>query len=471
MPPSHVVEKWIIAHVFAILTATTWIWGGWRFTWMPPVVWASASLSVLTLLSPWLMGERRVASSTRIWWLHDAFFFFGLLFLGYVGVQWYNSGRSPIYDPVTLRWGYSLPRHSGWPSAIDSSEAAQMLQWFFPAWALAMAMRIPALSRHAVMRLLISISYGSGLLALLGLTMYLSGSHKMYWVVPVKDHFFASFAYQNHAAAFFVLIGGLVAGLLYHEVFRTDRPRKRSRIVLLSATLVLCLTGANLALSRAGIILAWSLFLSVSAYGLARGWRVLSAVRRVRLATVTVAISCILYFAVAGFGSKDIRREFAVRPPAVHTLFPTLDKVGLSLGDRPLLDRIAWDMWKDAPLFGVGGWGFRHLLAHHVDRANWAWVRKPGQANVHCDPLQFLLEFGGVGAAFIAAALGALLMPLWRRWSRCGTLMLPLSLGILLVVVFSLIDLPFRCPAILYTWVVLLAALPKIAGVRSPELE
>jgi hypothetical protein len=34
-------------------------------------------------------------------------------------------------------------------------------------------------------------------------------------------------------------------------------------------------------------------------------------------------------------------------------------------------------------------------------------------------------------------------------------------IGLSLVLVFSLIDLPFRCPAILCTWVVILAALPR----------
>ena len=42
-----------------------------------------------------------------------------------------------------------------------------------------------------------------------------------------------------------------------------------------------------------------------------------------------------------------------------------------------------------------------------------------GQANVHCDPLQFLVEFGLAGAGLLALALGALLLiPLKVQYTR-----------------------------------------------------
>jgi len=141
-----------------------------------------------------------------------------------------------------------------------------------------------------------------------------------------------------------------------------------------------------------------------------------------------------------------------------------LDKVRLDLGDRPLLVTTAWSVWKDHSLFGVGGWGFRHLLSHYVPESKWDWVRTPGRANVHCDPLQFLVEFGAVGFGLMAAALAVLVSPLLRKQSAHNALFLMPAIGLLLVVVFSLIDLPFRCPAILFTWVVVLAALPKVSG-------
>ena len=40
------------------------------------------------------------------------------------------------------------------------------------------------------------------------------------------------------------------------------------------------------------------------------------------------------------------------------------------------------------------------------------------------------------------------------------------GVSLALTVVFSLVDIPFRCPAILYTWVALLAAMPAMSLVR-----
>jgi hypothetical protein len=52
----------------------------------------------------------------------------------------------------------------------------------------------------------------------------------------------------------------------------------------------------------------------------------------------------------------------------------------------------------------------------------------------------------------------------WRR--SIGVMVL---LGCTMVWLHSLIDLPFRCPAILYTWSLLLAVLPKVTGDRRQE--
>ena len=83
-----------------------------------------------------------------------------------------------------------------------------------------------------------------------------------------------------------------------------------------------------------------------------------------------------------------------------------------------------------------------------------------GKANVHNDPLQFLAEFGLVGAGLLAALVVALLRPLWDRHIWRQPLVLFALLGLGLTFAHSLIDLPFRCPSILWLWGTSLAALP-----------
>jgi hypothetical protein len=471
-------QKYLVFGLALILAYLTWVWGGLRLAWLPPAVWASWVLLGFLLATSWVPS--RVDVSRSLPWWRDPFFYIGLLFLGYLALQWWNADRVLFFDVGFNEWRYSPPLHPDWPSAFSRPEAAQMLSWFFPAWVLGLTVRSPAVSKAALMGLLRGLVYSAGLLATFGVVQFLTRTRLQYWVASTGDGFFASFGYTNHAAAYFVLMGALAAGLLFREIFRSDvlnRGGKRPlEMTALAVSLLLCLIGANLSLSRAGVILAWALAGFVAAYGLIHGWGKLKGAGRVNLAVVTVAVLFVFYFAVAGFGSKDISREFAVKKPIHHLLFPVLDNVDLALGGRVELDEAAWRMWQDHKLLGIGGWGYRYLLAFYMPKSEWkGFVQRLGSANVHCDPLQFLTEFGIVGFGLMLATLAVLILSLLPKGERARvrvsvTRQDPLRvmgvIGLSLVVIFSLIDLPFRCPAILCTWIVILAALPIVTEVR-----
>jgi O-antigen ligase len=109
------------------------------------------------------------------------------------------------------------------------------------------------------------------------------------------------------------------------------------------------------------------------------------------------------------------------------------------------------------------------LLALYLPREEWTYVQYPGRANVHCDIFQFLAEFGVVGFGLMLVAPLILIVSLFQKTNRRDPLWVMGFIGLSLVVIFSLIDLPFRCPAILCTWLVILAALPKATEVRIQE--
>ena len=459
----------LFALVGFLLAYTTWAWAGLR----PSFHWVGVAASGVLLAGLFIGGRSaawRAASRDPVFWL-------GLAFLGFLSLQWMNAGREQYFDVGYQRWMYTAPPWPGWPSAYSRADALQMLTWFFPAWTIAVAIRSRIMDSHGLRRLLMFIVCNAGALAIFGLVQFASGTRAIYWTHPLSSHFFASFAYGNHAAPYFVLTGALAAGLLYREVFdsrssHADTPsasrlRHPGRVAVLALALLLCLVGANLGFSRAGVILAWMLGFFVAGFGAALGWRVLKPAGRVNFIALTLAVTGSLFFVVAGVGEKGIQSEFTLHvaePDEVRTLW---ERVDLELGWRPRFAWAAVSIWREHPWFGAGGWGYKYRIADHVPESLWKHLQARGWANVHFDFLQFLAEFGVVGFGLLLGALGVMAREMCPRRRACGALGLMGLVGLSLVVVFSVIDLPFRCPAILYTWVALLAALPVVCEAHS----
>ena len=455
--------------LFLLLAYTTWGWAGLR----PSLHIGGVALAGV-LLAGLLAGRPEIRHAV----LRDPVFSLGLAFLTLLILQWANAGRVQYFDAGYRRWMYMPPRWPGWPFAFAPADARQMLAWFFPAWVVALALRAPVLDPRQQRNFLMALVGNAGLLVLFGLAQYISGTSSIYWRQPLKGHFFASFAYGNHAPPFFVMASALTAGLLYREVFdarrfpadtpSATRLRHPGRVALLAPLLVLCLTGAFLGFSRTGVVLATLLGGFVVGYGWLRGWRVLTPAGRVNFVALSLGCAAIVYFAVAGLGESGIRREFKPKlaaPDAPRTLWEHIDR---ELDRRPRFALAALSIWRAHPWFGVGGWGYKYLVAEEVSEKYWLSLAKRGWANAHCDPLQFLAEFGLVGAGLLFAAVAVMVRQICRRECRRQALGVMSLAGLGLVMLFSLVDLPFRSPAILYTWVAVLAALPRVCRSIPP---
>jgi hypothetical protein len=391
----------------------------------------------------------------------------GLLLLLYGGIQVWNAGRVPEFDTDLQRWIYSAPPYPNLPSSYNRGEAFRFMQWFWTAWVLAVATRFLMRNgnREYLRRSMIALCLNAGILSFFGVFKYLIAPGRMFLTHQVNHRFFASFPYVNHAAAFFVMMAGVAAGFLLKLALSGKYKPKYAgmQMVLFTALTFLSVVGANFAFSRAGIILAWGLTASGAVYGLIKSWRTLKPAARVNMAAATFAAVAIFYFFISGFGSDGIRSRFSITqtPTPTRLLIPQLATVNLDLTVRPLLWRAGWDVFKSFWLYGTGGWGFRYELALHVSPEEWAnMVKRSGRANVHNDPIQFLSEFGVVGTAILLLGLGILIWPLLsrRKWRDPCVCMTAIGLG--MVYIFSIVDLPYRCPAILWTWTVLLAWLP-----------
>ncbi len=240
------------------------------------------------------------------------------------------------------------------------------------------------------------------------------------------------------------------------------------------------LTGAILSLSRTAILLAMLILVAGGVYALRYVWH---RTRQDLRFKVLVGFGLIL-LAIGAFG---------VAGPRDNPVLREIDSISWAtfgqevFGARMSQVSFAWQLWWEHPWFGVGGGGYWHyacLLQDEATRASW---HRGGQ-QVHHDVVQLLAEHGVVGFGLLLAAVLVLLVPVVRRlriahvsqdegWSEERGLLFrasPVTIfslaGAGLIFLMSLVDSPFRSPAILVAWCLVLACAPAFlpAKVRGP---
>jgi O-antigen ligase len=443
-PPPRGEQRLVIC-LLLLLLFPAWFRGGTTAASQAPLAFLALAVVVAALAAGGGPPAARRLFAQPVFWL-------GLAFLLPLTVQTWNAGRYLFFSPTLARWTYTRPRVPWLPAAVSRPEGLEMLRWFFPAWVLVSVLHAGFLGAAGSRLLLWGMAWNAGLLAAFGLVQYLSGTRALYWRQPMDAHFFAAFGYPNHAGAYFLLMFSLAAGLLVDEVAGGGPRRLRPRHALTGAALLLAFLAANLSFSRAVVLLSAGLSIGAALYGAHRAWRTLSPAVRLNVAVALAAAFALAALALAALAGRSLAEELAPRHLAA----------GLSAAarrERLALIAAALRMWREQPWFGVGGWGYGRWLCLYLPREAWPLL-VPGMANLHNDPVQFLAEFGIVGGGLMAAVAVLLVRrivraPHWRR----PLVVLPLA-GAALTVAHSLIDLPFRCPAVLYAWLAILAALP-----------
>ena len=455
-----VIEKWLVGGLLLLLSYSAWARGGTVVAVQGGLLFFSFILFIALFVVPWVY--RNSADSTiygkelAVRLLKDPVFSLGLLFLLLLCLQWANAGREHVFDVVNSCWKYDDPRIPFLPSAITKHDAIEMLCWFFPAWVILLVLRSTLISARTIKTMLVALVVNAAALSLFGILQYTSGTDKIFWVLPMTNHFFASFGYANHAGEFFVLMLALALGLLVNVCFNSYRKKKFDKHTIgFVVVCLLLLAGANLSLSGAGIIFSWVLLSFAVGYAVWYVWDSIRVVTRVNLVTGCVVILCVGYFVAAGVGheafddtvklmtNKTVEREVGVRFPQV---------------------KVAFDILDDHRWVGTGGWGYRYLLPDYADDATWELLKGAGSANVHNDPVQFLTEFGMVGFFLMSGIMLSLIVSIWRGGLinvRKPRILYPL-LGVGLTLSHSLFDLPFRSPTIMYHFLVILASIPYL---------
>jgi O-antigen ligase len=458
-------EKTVFVLTAALALAPAWLRGGTQASWTWPLTWLALVQLILMAVLSWRTSGTPGAPVTParppFLRLRDPIFVLGFFLIALLLLQWWNAGRLLYFDSTAQAWQYSEPRHPALPSAITAREARQMLDWFLPAWVLLLALRSPAMTARSARKLWRVLAYSGGLLSLLGLMQYASGSMKMFGVIPFRLHFYATFGYPNHAGSYFLMILCLSAALLHWELGTDSAHRNKGRCAALALVFVLSFVGAIFSLSRLAIILGVVVLLFIAVYLLVVLWPRLASVQKVHAITLSLAGLSLLILMTLGLGREAIEREFRPEQDSKTTM-------ERETSFRLFQIQSAFHMWQDHPWVGVGGWGYRYLIGHYLPPEEWRRITE-GKANVHNDPMQFLVEFGLLGAGCLAGWVVVLGWAAWRaRWNGSPMWTFPM-LACLLVAGQSLIDLPFRSPAVLSLWLVLLAGLARVHPRPSPR--
>ncbi len=450
----------LLGSAFLLLAYTAWARGGTYAPWQWPMLALGAIIPALRIAGSASgaggSSMRRAMGDGLAHLVRDPVFLFGGLFLALLAVQAWNCGRPLVFDPALNAWRYDPPPVPWLPFSFTAREGREMLVWFAPAWALAVGLRAPWLRAGSIYTLWSALVVNAAALALFGVAQFASGATRLLGGEPAgHERFFASFAYSNHAGAYFVLMFCLSGGLWIRDVLGRPTIRFDGRAALRLSATIPSLAGAFLSVGRASILLATGAAAAMVAVVSRRAWRRLRPASRLHLVAGLLAVGALAYFLIAGAGRDPVARELA------SLAGDRFDR--LLAGNRLALASAAVDVWRESPWFGCGGWGFRYQLAFHLP-PDLAGRSLHGLANVHNDLLQFLAEFGGVGVALMLATLAAMVRPAIRAGLAGRPALQFAAAGAFLTTVQSAIDLPFRCPAVLYAWVVVVVGISCLAG-------
>jgi hypothetical protein len=487
------VRYGVVAHIVGLAAFLAWVYGGTRLELLTAVPWLSLGVLEMTWLCPALRkGETLPAARRRVTHnlVRDPLLYLALCFGLYLLVQGLNGGRALVLDAAGGGWSLASSPLGWGPSCVDRADVPQAMFLVLPAWAVVLGIRHGVTRRGKLVLLRLLVANGA-LLGLVGVVQFLCGTDRILGLRPATEPFFASFPYTNHAGAYFVLLSALSLGL-FVQAWLDEVDRRLA--IWLGVALAGNLAAAICSLSRAAIVWALLLMLLGGLYAIRHAWHLVSSDMRFKAVTVFL-----LVWLLGGAFWLLVPRNNPVVQEIRAIPWSTLGQE--TLGARAPQVAFAWQLWREHPWFGVGCGGFRHYAALQVEgsvRATW----HRGGEQVHHDGVQVLAEYGLVGGGLLLAAVVALMAPVIRRlriahvtfageWSgepwllfRVSPVTVLLLAGVALTCLTSLIDLPFRSPAILATWCVALACapaflpakenrtspatLPSVAGARKP---
>ena len=401
--------------VFLTLSAAAWLHGGTRTEAMLPVIpWLWAFLFEAMLFFPQrrpyedpVSARRRVLQKLS----RDPLLYITLIFVLILVIPFLNRGLCPVCDyPAIMKGRSPDPSIPFAPFCVDIPEHFNVVLWFVPALTAMLAAR-HALSRTGKRILIEMLVWNAVALAVLGFIQQATDAKAPFWVEDVrKGVFFSSFGYVNMgltrvyevAAMPPVDQGKSIAQQLLMRFIRANYPLVAAAICMYAVLATLC---------RAAML---SMIVAAAFAFLYYEGRLLCArsnrAKNLKKAAFGLAGGAIIVISMFIFGPAHWTKE--LKTVSSHAV---LDRMS---GKAQYHSRVATAILQDHPLFGVGGWGYRHLCTKYMTNDELKQLQTLGGANVHNDYLQFLCEHGTVGFGLLVLMFILLVAPIFREWFK-----------------------------------------------------
>lgn len=496
---SFLCENAAVIAVAAVVSLVSWMFGGSMRPYMISVVpWLFAFMLEIILCFPQRHSrETSYDARERVWhdMKRDPLVWISLVFLLLLLIPFVNKGLCVVCDAVAISEGVNpKPPIPIIPFCVNRIEHLDVVLWFATALPAMVAVKHCLVRRGK--RLVLSLVVWNGvLLAMLGFVQHAMNAPGPLWVKLTGyygalsiNNFFSTFCYINTAGDYFTFLFGLSVAL-WRDCFEQDRlaglerakdggqaKNRRTfwvRNYYLIPAVIFFYAALN-TLSRAAIM-----FVSVTAviYFIHAFVSFLSNMHRAKRAWAAVwsllGLVVVLFFA-STFTPEGVSREVDSLDTEV-----VLDRV---TGKGQYHTRVAAAILKDHPLFGVGGWGYKHFCIPNMTRGEYKNMQRLGGINVHNDYLQFLAEHGMAGFGALVVIVLMLLWPVFKTWAFLvkGVRFMrkkdqppqPVQIFALPAPAFCILtaasatlihafgDCPLRCPAVLTLFFVSLAAIP-----------
>lgn len=462
--------------------------GGVRLWGEMPAV-ALAFFCIL-LLPRWDRLEVALYPSPVIRLLKLPLFWFGAGLYLYLAIQSWNPSWVWTYGPQGAPRLISQAPPVPWlPSGMltpfeQASPLRSMLFISIP-WLSCSAAWAGLGTRRSVQFLLHALALIGVLFAFIALRQHFLGSEKILGLFPTVDSrigteipFWGTLINGNHGAFFLILATGLCLGRFLSGWTRDVRLlRKGGGAWLLYLGLaILCTFAVLMAQARAAIFivtLLWIGFLIICSFFMVRSFGARGTAFPAALVLIIGIIG--LTFIINPNVYERQKKEW-------FDTFRLMDNPEMEA--RTYMVKICQDMIADKPWLGHGGGSFRYLYFHYKQAypeftsEYVRWVKNPETGkmerrtitlwfqNAHVDILEYLVEWGILGALF---PLMALLWLMWRGlraargWDTGG---MTLLFSVALVFLGTAIEFHLRIP-----FVLLATCLSLILAVRQAELQ